>query len=1148
MNNKKTDSLDTDINPGDFPFPLAHGTREPRHLTWLRHNSNYLATRGLHDYLRTIGVLVRGILLNLLVILPYLFSVALVLGLMYQPMRENPYIVSYWIGISVFIYIGFYPLVTSMFNILRHKRTLAHGSNSSVKSRDFFERSFGYALFILATILLVETFPFILDAFHNLKKSGDFFKNGNLSLIGVLTLATIADRLLSSLSGLKRTLVMVLFALLGLLIPLLIVLFVVDYLVYGTSPNIRTLMVLTTVPVIAIIAIILALVVGMINRVFSWKEIRGGMITLICAIGLLGGGLYVLANTPVDKNWPPDTKVDIVKDEAFYLQAGLIRLWDKPQYRTLLEPLDNILNMDVKHVTELHSLQKEHKELGRDLKELTEKRATLAAIDNPGSSAWGKLFDEITEQEAQLEERQLKNNLGIEKYYYRFKVAEDAFFNELIALQREESLSAKLVDLRRELKKQVKAGTIEKYYYKLSRLLLQGNIIDFTHFVTINDIEKEFGIFASLDAERISRKLDTVHRWNKFALIALSIFVLSAFCWIVVDVNLTSIHSFYRDRLASTFLMGSNTKGDVVIEEDIDLEDICCYQAGSTAPYHLINVALNLQGSNDTDVRDRKCSFFIFSKRFIGGNRTGYCRSELMEQVFPQVDLATAMAISAAAASPNMGRSTHPALVALMTILNIRLGVWVPNPGILEQRKNRSRWRRRKDHGTSDDSNRGYRFDEVFRAELDEIKMRWQQTYTSPDGRSPDPESSRPSVTHGLVGLALSGGGIRSATINLGIVQVLHKLGVFPHIDYMSTVSGGGYLGSSISTLMRSKTRVTSEAKGVVKIDSDESLSNRNEQVIEIETDQDSNPHVYSFTDAAEINVKEGERIEAGTRLIKRISAATLSDIDGQIEIKILADGEQIVTVKNSDQEDDCVYQFSRLEELNVTHGDIINRGEPLTQAYNSYANRFRWRTRPILFLRELFSRLDAAHRWVNLSDGGHIENLGAFELLRRRCKYIIVGDGEADEKLQFGGLATLIRTARIDLGIHIDINLDKLALNEDGYSEEHCAIGKIHYPGENVPALLLYFKSSMTGDEDTSIKEYRFNNPSFPHQSTADQFFQEGQFEAYRALGQHIGESVFSAHNQPTNFNVNNHPKEKTKTISYADFEHWIGELVAKA
>src|SRR5215213_8622550 len=50
------------------------------------------------------------------------------------------------------------------------------------------------------------------------------------------------------------------------------------------------------------------------------------------------------------------------------------------------------------------------------------------------------------------------------------------------------------------------------------------------------------------------------------------------------------------------------------------------------------------------------------------------------------------------------------------------------------------------------------------------------------------------------VGLALSGGGVRSASFNLGLIQALQSCGLMPHVDYLSTVSGGSYVGATLST------------------------------------------------------------------------------------------------------------------------------------------------------------------------------------------------------------------------------------------------------------------------------------------------------------------------------------------------------------
>ncbi|MBO9400522.1 hypothetical protein [Shimia sp. R9_3] len=147
---------------------------------------------------------------------------------------------------------------------------------------------------------------------------------------------------------------------------------------------------------------------------------------------------------------------------------------------------------------------------------------------------------------------------------------------------------------------------------------------------------------------------------------------------------------------------------------------------------------------------------------------------------------------------------------------------------------------------------------------------------------------------------------------------------------------------------------------------------------------------------------------------------------------------------------------------------------------------------------------------WYYLSDGGHIENSGVYELLRRRCKYIVAIDAGADGENRFHTLTTLIRHARIDLGIDISPTLDDLRVSpETGMSPAHGVLCKIGYPeGEG---LLLVVKLAMTGDESELVKAYHTDHPDFPHQSTADQFFDEEQFEAYRQLGAHSAEGFFN-------------------------------------
>jgi hypothetical protein len=163
----------------------------------------------------------------------------------------------------------------------------------------------------------------------------------------------------------------------------------------------------------------------------------------------------------------------------------------------------------------------------------------------------------------------------------------------------------------------------------------------------------------------------------------------------------------------------------------------------------------------------------------------------------------------------------------------------------------------------------------------------------------------------------------------------------------------------------------------------------------------------------------------------------------------------------------------------------------------------------PVYLVYEALKRNRAERALVNVSDGGHIENLGMYELLRRRCRFIIACDAEADAKVTFGALATLIRYARIDLGIEIDIDVTEIRRNQEGLSRRHCALGRIYYPGGEI-GQFLYIKSSVSGTESEVIREYRTRNASFPHETTADQFFDEAQFEAYRSLGQQCAQSLF--------------------------------------
>lgn len=163
-----------------------------------------------------------------------------------------------------------------------------------------------------------------------------------------------------------------------------------------------------------------------------------------------------------------------------------------------------------------------------------------------------------------------------------------------------------------------------------------------------------------------------------------------------------------------------------------------------------------------------------------------------------------------------------------------------------------------------------------------------------------------------------------------------------------------------------------------------------------------------------------------------------------------------------------------------------------------------------LYLLRELFGKADEGGGFVNVSDGGHFENLGIYELVRRRAKVIIAGDAECDSALAFGSLGNVIRICETDFGAKIDIDTGSLGkAGEEGLSRTHCAIGRIHYSNGS-QGYLIYLKASITGDESPEIVQYRASHREFPHETTADQFFSEDQFESYRRLGNHIVDRTF--------------------------------------
>jgi hypothetical protein len=210
--------------------------------------------------------------------------------------------------------------------------------------------------------------------------------------------------------------------------------------------------------------------------------------------------------------------------------------------------------------------------------------------------------------------------------------------------------------------------------------------------------------------------------------------------------------------------------------------------------------------------------------------------------------------------------------------------------------------------------------------------------------------------------------------------------------------------------------------------------------------------------------------------------------------------------------------------------------------------------------LTEFFARFHGPSRrhWY-LSDGGHFENTGCYELIRRRVPFIICSDAGQDPRYEFADLANLVRKARTDFGAEIQVvrraadlstddpgvrfplpkleeivhpNLqdvigtpeDFLPLPDnnappepdpmgrrDRYARKHAVLARIHYLDDDTFGWLLLIKPGMMGDEPADVIQYQRTHPMFPQEPTSDQYFDEAQWESYRKLGEHIGAALFT-------------------------------------
>lgn len=251
---------------------------------------------------------------------------------------------------------------------------------------------------------------------------------------------------------------------------------------------------------------------------------------------------------------------------------------------------------------------------------------------------------------------------------------------------------------------------------------------------------------------------------------------------------------------------------------------------------------------------------------------------------------------------------------------------------------------------------------------------------------------------------------------------------------------------------------------------------------------------------------------------------------------------------------------------LNIRLGFWWNSGTGITPGGRRPMLNFwqRWFPAQFALSRELLARFHGPQgkHWY-LSDGGHFENTGAYELIRRRVGLILLSDAGCDRNHEFEDLANLVEKVRVDFGAEI-VFLDKnqletmfakAGLQNSGFgtlqelrgpgksnradpqsasvklqapplappqdcpwegNRVHCAIARVSYPDTHFSSILLLIKPSLCSDMPEDVLHYARDHADFPQVSTLDQFFDEKQWESYRKLGEHIGRELFDTEKPP--------------------------------
>ncbi len=162
---------------------------------------------------------------------------------------------------------------------------------------------------------------------------------------------------------------------------------------------------------------------------------------------------------------------------------------------------------------------------------------------------------------------------------------------------------------------------------------------------------------------------------------------------------------------------------------------------------------------------------------------------------------------------------------------------------------------------------------------------------------------------------------------------------------------------------------------------------------------------------------------------------------------------------------------------------------------------------RPSYLLRELFGRNHLDSRFIYVSDGGHYENLGLVELLRRGCTTVWCVDASGESIDTFGTIADAVAIARSELAVDIDIDPREMAPDPEAKGEAARFVRGTHVVcpiryHDGTEGTLVLIKAGVPEDAPVDVLQAHRRWKSFPCDPTSNQLYTAQRFDAYRSLG----------------------------------------------